>query len=75
MHPPLHFIPLRSGSHSPSSIQVDELDPESTSPVGQLNMIVVPSRAGSLYPVTTLTVTGLSVVTQGHLATSISNDN
>ena len=39
--------PLGSGSHSPFPIQVDELGPVSTSPGGQLKVVVVPSTGKS----------------------------
>ena len=40
---PLHINPLGLGSHSPFPVQVAELDPLSTSPGGQLKVIVLPS--------------------------------
>ena len=44
---PVHLTSLGSGSHSSFSIQVDELNPFSISPHGQINVIVCPSSAGS----------------------------
>ena len=41
---PLHIRPLGSGSHSPLSLQIAILDsPTSSSPGGQMNLIVFPS--------------------------------
>ena len=45
----LHVSPLGSGSHSPFSVQVAELGPMSTSPGGQLNIMVLPST-GTINP-------------------------
>ena len=45
--PPVHSNSLWSGSHSPFPIHVDELDPLSICPRGQINVIVCPSSAGS----------------------------
>ena len=44
---PVHSTSLGSGSHSPFPIHVDELDLLSICPVGQVNVIACPSRAGS----------------------------
>ena len=44
---PVHSTFLGSGSHSPSPIQDDALDPLSICPGGQVNVIFCPSRAGS----------------------------
>ena len=43
--------PLGSGSHRPSSVQLDEFGPENIEPGKQLNDMFVPANAGSLYPV------------------------
>ena len=40
---PLHMILLGSGSHTPFHVQVAELGPISSSPGGQLKVIVLPS--------------------------------
>ena len=40
---PSHISPLGSGSHSPFPVHIDELDPVSTSPGGQLKVTVLPS--------------------------------
>ena len=45
--PPVHSTSLGSGSHSPFPIQVDELDPLSICPEGQMNIIIWPSSTGS----------------------------
>lgn len=45
----LHMTPLRSGPHTPFSVQVAELGPTSSIPGGQLNLIVLPST-GILSP-------------------------
>ena len=54
--------PLGSGFHSPFSVQVAELDPESTSPGGQLNMIVLPSTGILGYSALTLSTESLLTV-------------
>ena len=40
---PSHSSPLGSGSHSPFPVHIDELDPVSTSPGGQLKVTMLPS--------------------------------
>ena len=44
---PVHSTSLGSGSHSPFLRHVDELDPLSTCPDGQVNVTVCSSSAGS----------------------------
>ena len=46
---PIHSTSLGSGSHSPFSIHVYELEPVSMWPGGQLKVIVFPITVGSLY--------------------------
>ena len=48
----MHSTFLGAGSHSPFSIHVDVWGPLNISPGEQLKVTVVPSTAGSVYPIT-----------------------
>ena len=54
LYQPLHSTSLGSGSHCPLSMHVVVLGPVSVSPDEQLNVTVVPSVTGSLYPITVI---------------------
>lgn len=58
---------LGSGSHRPSSVQLDEVGPANIDPGKQSNDTFVPANAGSLYPVI-VNKSFLSISRRPHLA-------
>ena len=55
MNRPLHSNILGSGFHSPSLVHKAVLGPECINPGGQEKVTLVPSKAGSIKPITVAT--------------------